>query len=432
MKVGVENKGPCRKLIAVEVPADAVNSGYNEILQMYKKAAKIPGFRKGKAPESIVEKTYTKEINEDVKERLLPSFYRQAINDKGIKPVAVVEINNVDFNKKKGLSFSVTVDVAPEFKLAKYKKIALKGESIDVTETDVNEAVGRLRESFSRFEDVHGRTVRSGDLVLIDYTGTIDGQPVGGLAPEASGLGGAKDFWALMDKPEFLPGFIDGVIGMDVGEKKELDVHFPDDYRVTQVAGKNAVYIVILKGIREKVLPELNEALFKKLEVDSEEALRRRIRDDIQKAKEQAEKSRLKNEISRVLLDKISCDLPESIVEQEVQMTVRSTVQNMIMQGMTRDRLNAQSEDLIKKAREVSAERVRLSYILNRIGDEEGIEVSDTELEKSIGAMAIRYGISPAQLRAEMEKNDRIEGLLEEIRANKTLDTILEYAKIKK
>ena len=241
MEVKLEDAGPCRKIMHVTAPAEAVVSEYNAVIKAYIKTAKVPGFRPGKAPADVVERRYAKGIAEEAKDRLVPRFYQEALSKKQLAPLAVVDVRDVVFKKEQGLAFKVTIEMSPEFKLPRYRKIALRRKKVEVSDNEVDKTVNRLLEKFSTFEDVNGRNVKKDDLVLLDYSGMCEGQPVATLAADDPGLGDGKGFWTLVGDPEFLPGFTTGLIGAAVNEERDIKTHFPKDYHVSTVAGKDAV-----------------------------------------------------------------------------------------------------------------------------------------------------------------------------------------------
>jgi len=431
MKVSVEDAGPCRKVLFVDAPAEAVADEYEKVVGAYAKQARIPGFRKGKAPANVVESKYRKGIIEDAKERLVPILYREAIEKEGISPVAVVDVKDVKLARENGMSFKVTFDVAPEFKLPKYKKIVLKREKTAVDDKKVDDAFTDLLDRCASFEGVDGEPAAKGDLVNIDYSGVSEGRSVGEFASDCSGLGEGKDFMALVGEPEFLPGMAAHLEGMSVGEEKEVEVDFPADFRVPAVAGKKAVYTVKVNGVRRKVLPEIDEAFLKQFEVGTEGELRTKIRSDLEEAAEEREKDRLRGEIGSFLLGKVNFDLPESVVEHEKNMAVRSIVSRSAMSGATREQIEERRDDILDAATRSSTERVKLSYILGRIADAEDIRVEDSEMDERIRDLAPRYQMTPERLRTDLEKKGSLESFRDDVRAEKTLDFLLGNAKIK-
>ncbi|OGV69051.1 MAG: trigger factor [Lentisphaerae bacterium RIFOXYA12_FULL_48_11] len=431
MKVKVEDAGGCRRVMRVEVPADAVAIEYSEMLKAYTKVARIPGFRAGKAPSAIVENRFAKDIEEDAKERLVPQYYWKAVEGEKIKPVAVVEIGDVVFGKDSGLVFKATIDIAPEFKLPKYGKISLDQRDVEVSEKDVDSTIDRIKSNLARFEDATDRAVMSGDLARVDFNGSCDGVPIATLSQDAAAIGEGKDFWVFMGEPEFLPGFSASIIGMRTNDSKSVNVHFPSDFRVKSVAGKEAVYQVTVKGVRVKIMPEMDADFFKKMEVDSLDALRAKVRNELLENAKHNEDLRLKEEIAKSLLEKTDFDLPKSVVDNETAATARSIVERIAMQGATREQIEQRRGDILGEATKTSTERVRLSYILSAIADEEKIEVQDAEVDSRIEAMAVRYGMSPDRFRAEIEKREGVDKLKSDIRSEKTLDFLLQNAKNK-
>jgi trigger factor len=431
MKIKVEDTTPCRKVLHIDAPADAVLPEYDKVLNLYASKAKVPGFRKGKAPVEVIERKFQKEILDDTKDHLVPQLYRDAIADKGIEPVSIIGVEDVSIEKDKGITFKVTLDVSPKFKVPKYKKIPLKKNPVSVDDKEIDETMTRIMDNFARFEDVEGRPVKSGDLVMVDYTGLYEGKSVSEIAPDATTLADNKDFWVMTTGPELLPGLAGHLEGMSEGDEKDVAISFPDDYSTTEVSGKTLDYHVQVKSIREKAPPVMDAEFWKRFEVDSEEALREKIREDLMKQAEETEKNRLKDEVVKHLLSKTSFELPESIVNQDLSRVAKSMVEGLAMQGNTQDQIEKKRDDILKDAKQTSTDRVKVSYILTAIAEAEKVVVEASEVDDRLKAMGARYGMTLPQVRAEMQKQNRIEGLENEIQADKTLTLILEHAKIK-
>jgi len=432
MKVTIEDAGGCRKTLHIDAPAEAVASGYSEVVGTYRKAARLPGFRKGKAPTDLVEKRFAEEIREDARKALVPQMYQQALEQEGIEPEAVVSVDDVVFAKETGITFKVTVDMAPEFKLPKYRKISVKESPVEVLDEEVGRAFDHVLKQHARFEDVTGRPVQDGDLVQVDYRGECEGKPVKDLDPKCEGLGEGGDFWLPIGSQEFLPGFTEGLTGTELGQTVQIDVHFPEDHSVTAVAGKEVAYTVAVKGIRGQALPELDEEFLKRFEVDSEDALREKIRSDLLETAQEREKSRQKDEIAQYLLKKNDFKLPQAVVDQETQATARSMLERMARSGATREQLREQQQAVLNAAAQESTDRVKLSYILGKIAAEENIAAEEEEIDTRIRTLAAMYRMTPAQLRSDLEERDGLDELAKSIRDSKTLDFLHENAKIKR
>lgn len=432
MKVTIEKSDGCRRVLGVDVPAETVKSDYDAIIGLFAKEVKISGFRPGRAPVELVEKRYGKAIIQETKDRLIPRFYHEALQQESIEPVAVVDVQDVEFSRQEGLQFKVIVDVAPEFKLPKYKKISLKREKTDVADEDVDRTLTEILERFARFDDVEDKPVASGDLVQIDYDGISDGAALAELADDCRDVGSGKDFWVPTGETEFVPGMNAALEGAAIGDSLTVDVEFPADYHVAAVAGKKAVYTVAVKGVRTRVLPELDEEFLKRFEVESEDALRARIRQDLEEAAEARETGRLKGDLSRFLLDKTGMDLPEAIVERETGSLVRDMLTRVAQQGASREMLEQHRDEILGSASQSARDRVKLSYIVDRIGAEEEITVTDEDVEARLDVMGQRYGMPAERIRPELEKQDEgLQRLRTEIRGDKVMDFLLEHAKIK-
>ncbi len=432
MNVSVEDMGACRKVLHIDVAAEIVAPDYEKVLKAYSNNANIPGFRKGKAPSNIVEKRFKKNIEEDVRQELVPRFYHEALAEKKLKPVAIVDIRNVEFDKLNGLKFEVVLDVAPEFKLPKYKKISIKEEKVEVTDADVDEQVTGILKNMGKFEDVTDRGLEKDDLASIDYSATCDGVPLGELSEKCSSIADGTDSMIMMGEPEYLPGMVDALMGLKIGDKKTVDITFPADYNIKDVAGKTAVYDVEVKGIRAQVLPEIDDELLKNIGCESEDDLRSKIKQQLDDSARQREKTHLQNEIAKFLLEKTSFDLPKSIVDQETNLQAREMINQLSSQGAPRDHIESRREDIMTSAVQNANNRVKIGYIVDRIAEEENITVEQSEVDARIEQLATQYRMTPEQFRTELEKRDNAEeGIKGEVRTGKVFDFLVENAKIK-
>ncbi len=429
MKVKVEKAGPCRKLLSVELPADAVAKEYDQVITAWAGAVRIPGFRKGKAPRSLVETHFAKEIEEEVKERLIAGSYSEALKQEKIDPVAILNLES-HLAKGQALTYKVTLDVPPEFKLPKYKGLALKSEPMAVSDERVQQALDEMLDQFSKYELVEGQPVQKSDLAQIDYEGACEGQPEGGLEKLAAGLGQGKDFWVMADENAFLPGFDTGLLGMAAGEQREVAVAFPAEFKVKAVAGRSARYRVTLKAIRRKKRPTLDAALLKELQAESEDALRGKLRAALEEETQRRERERLKNEICRQLLARADLDLPATVVEEESRRLFASTVRENLVRGVPRERVEQEREKILAAAQKSAGEKVKLDYILHRIAEEEGVAVDETEVASVLQRIAARSRVTVEEARKALEEKEELESLRHEVRMNKTLDLILTNARV--
>lgn len=431
MNVTVKETGPCRKVLRVEVPADQVSAEYGRVVDQFHKQARIKGFRPGKAPRQLVERQFAKEIHEEVKDRLIPLSYHAALKEKEIEALAVLNLDDVTFAPGQAMTYSVTLDVPPEFTLPDYNGIRMDGQKAEVKDAEVDEVIANIREQYARFEDVEGRAVVRGDLVQVDYDGVCDGRPIEEISPQTKGLGTRTDFWVMADEHAFIPEFADGLVGMKPGYKKQIFVKFDAELRVQELAGKEAAYFVTVKAIREKKLPELDGELLKNFQVETEQALRDRIRADLVRAAESREENRRRGEIVKHLLEKTKLEVPESLLAEETRNIVQDIVRENSARGVQRETLEEKKDEIYQTANRNAAERVKLQFILDRIAQEEKVEVSDEEFAGHLREMAVRYGMPEPDLRAELERREALDNIRKEYRRSRTLGLLLERATIK-
>jgi len=425
--------GPCRKVLAIELPASEVDRQRRDLVGAYARAARIPGFRPGKAPAAMVERHYGKEIAEELKERLLALGYRDALKSQKLKPIAAVDVTDESAVLAGApFSFKVTLDVPPVFDMPSYQGIPLTVQPVAVTDAQVEETVGQIRERMARHEPVTDRPAALEDMVRIDFEGRCGETPVADRGASCAELGKGQDFWYPLNPAtdaSFLPGLSAAVVGMAVGETREIPVAFPADYSVAELAGQEARYTVTLREIRCKVLPEMDAAWFQMLGVADEAALRQRIRDDLQAAAERQETARRQDEAARFLLDRVAIEgLPESEVQEETQQIVMNIVRENTLRGIPNDRIKEQRDHILSAAARSSQERVKLTYILDRIAEAEKIEVPEARVEAQLASLAARRRADPVKLRKEMEADGRLDGLRRDLRNAQALAWVVEHA----
>lgn len=427
MKVTVEQIGPCRKALRIEVPAEQVTTEYQKVLKDIASSAKVAGFRPGKAPASVIEKQFSKEALEETRERLVPKSYHEALNQENLKAAAIVDVSDIQITKQLPLSFKVTIDLHPEFSLPSYKGVALTAKAVVVKEEDIEQVLTSMRDRGAHFEPVSGRAARKEDVVEIDYTGTCEGRPMAEVAPDRPELAQGKDFWVLLsdNMPEFLPGIKAQLEGLEAGQTREITIAFPADYRAKSAAGKTATYTVTVKGLRERQAPELNDAFAKSMGADTVEALRQIVRENLIASSETTEKNRQKDEMVKWLVANTPIpDLPQSIVEEEARRIIQDVVQENVRRGVDKDEIETHREDIFNRAAESASDRVKVNYILNRIAREESVTVTDRDVEQRIAELARRYGTDPQRMKEELGNRGSLEALRDSVRLDKAVDLV--------
>ena len=429
MKVESKVVGSCKVKVFVKAEADETRKEYEDVLKLFMKNGRVTGFRQGKAPREIIKRDFHKEITEEVQGRLFRALYRKALEQKKIDMVAVLDVGDMLFSPETGISFSMTVDVRPEFDLPKYKKIPITFEDPAVTEGQVEEQIVRLREAFAKFEEAPaGHEIGQGDLVSIDFAGKIGGQPVKEVAPEAKAISEGTGFWLQVEEGRFLPEIVQALKGMKAGEAAEVAVTFDTGHPVAALRGKEAVYQVTVKAARMRVLPK-DEEMFTQMKVESMEKLREQTRAGMLESANQAERQRREQMVIEFLLKKTDFELPESQVAEEINVTLDRMMSEAHYRGLTREDLEKNRGQIIENATAAAKRQLRLRYILGSIAGKEGITVTDEEVSRKIAEMSVEMRLTAEKLRAQIEKNGRMDMLREQIRDGKTVRFLLDEAK---
>src|SRR3984893_13758949 len=266
MKVEVEKQPESVSTLRIELPAEEVAKEWDTIAKSFARFAKIPGYRPGKAPRSVIEKRLRKEIQDEVTKKLVSKSYHDAIEQKKLRVASLTNLEDVQFGEDKSMRFRATVVTAPEFDLPNYKNIPVQLPDTKVSEAEIEAALERLREQTADFVDVPERGLQMEDFAVIDFDGSIDGKPISGIAPQASkNLYGGKKFWLHLAPDNFLPKFCEQLVGPKPGETRTVVVDFATDFPVKQLAGKQASYSVTVGEIKQKVLTALDDAFAEKL-----------------------------------------------------------------------------------------------------------------------------------------------------------------------
>jgi trigger factor len=322
------------------------------------------------------------------------------------------------------MRFRATVVTAPEFELPDYKLIPVQLPPTAVSEADVDAAVERLREQTADFVDAKDRALAMDDYAVLDFTGAIDGIPIAEIVPEASkNLHGGKKFWLHLAAENFLPKFCEQIVGMNPGDTRSVQVEFPADFPVTELAGKKADYAVTLDEMKEKVLPALDDAFAAKIMPEKTLAeLRHELEHNLEHEKEHEIERAKEQQVVKFLHERITFDLPPPLLKNETRRALNELVHRNRERGVPDELLKGKEKELIEGAGSIAAHRLKTNFILHRIAEAEKIEVTREEIDERIRAQAAHYNVSVEKMRKEFEENDRMNGLAEEIVLGKTLD----------
>ncbi|MEY2512280.1 MAG: trigger factor [Verrucomicrobiota bacterium] len=424
MKIEVQNEPPGMATLRIELPPEDVRKEWDAIASNYSRYARIPGYRAGKAPRQVIEKKFRKEIQDELTKALVSKSYHEAIAEKQLRVVSLTDVGDVEFGEDRSMRFRATVVTAPEFELPDYKNIPVQLPATAVSEAEVDTAIERLRDQAADFVDVKERELAMGDFAVLDFTGAIDGVPISEIVPEASkNLHGGKKFWLHVAPENFLPKFGEQIVGMKPGETRSVQVEFPADFPVTELAGKKADYAVTLSEIKEKVLPAVDDGFAAKIMPEKTLAeLRHAIEHNLEHEKEHEIERAKEQQIVKFLHERISFDLPPPLLKNETRRALNELVHRNRERGVPDELLKGKEKELIEGAGSLAAHRLKTNFILHRIAEAEKIEVTREEIDEAIRAQAAHYNVSVEKMRKEFEENDRVNGLAEEILLGKTLD----------
>ena len=392
MNITVENLAPCKKLVRVEVAATVVDETFEAITKDFQKQASLPGFRPGKSPRAMVLKKYEADIKAEAKRKLIGDAYRNALAEKKIEAIGQPDIEEIQFDHGQPLLFAATVETAPEFELPEYKGLPLKRELKEVTEADVDRALELLARQQVTFETV-ARELRTGDVAVVNYTGTVDGKPITDLAPTAMGLTEQKSFWVDMTSDSFIAGFADQLAGAKAGEQRTVNVDFPADFVTKELAGLKGVYAVEVVEVKEKHTPAIDDAFAKGYGASDLAVLRAGVRRDLENELKSSQEKSVRGQLIGGLLSRVNFDLPEVVVAQETRHVVYNIVQENTKRGVGRELIEQQKDEIYSAAARSAKDRVKLSFLVQRIAAKENLQVAQEEVVQRVQALALAYQI---------------------------------------
>jgi len=422
MKVTVEDISPVQKKLSVEVPSEVVAKELDQAYQRLKKSVKVKGFRKGKVPVSVLERLYSKEVEGEVLEKLIQETLPDAIKEADVVMVIEPVLDSAgEIKKNDSFNYSVLLDLWPEFELPEYKGLEVVKPEIEVTDKEVEEQIDALRRHYGSIDAViEDRPVEKGDIVVIDYVGNIDGVEVDGLKEE--------NYYLEVGAGYFNEDFEEGLVGMERGEEKEIEVSYPEEAINEKVAGKTVKYKVTLKDIRERSLPALDEKFVESIGIGikSVDELKQRLRDEIRKEKEEAVDRMVRQQILEQLRKEVDFPIPERLIENKLNQMLDNVAGHLQERGMDYERAGISEEKLKEKMREDAIQQVKTEIILDKIAEKEGINVPEDEISQYLDAQARYPGMDREQLQSAVFAH-----VLPKLRAKKTLDFLVENAHIK-
>ena len=435
MKVTVENAGPCRKSLKVEFSGEEIQKEYDESLAVFAQHGRVKGFRPGKAPLEMIRRMYDKQILEGLHEHLLAKGFQQALKEHKLNTVAEYDLQKSNLKAGEPFSFSLAVDVEPDFELPAYKGIEVDAKKVEISDDAVTQSLDRYLENMGKYEDLaEARPVKEGDMVAVDYTATVDGKPMAEVSEKAKGLATGADFWVIANEEySFLPAFGPQLVGLKIGDAKDVSVTFDGQSPIEELRGKTAVFASTVKKIRARTKPALNDELFKQLGAKDEADLRATFKNMLQGEADRQEMARRRNLLIESLMKSAVLDVPESEEHDESHRIVYEMVEENTRRGVPEQEIRDNIAKISESAKTAAKDRVKLRYLLKRIAREEKIEATDAEVTALLNAHALRSGAKSAKewlQRAKLKETEVRKGLRADLLTTKTIDALMGHAKL--
>ncbi len=414
MKVQVNDAENSQKELIVELPYESFADTVEKELVKLLPTVKIPGFRPGKAPKDVVKKQYEHKVRSNAIERLINDAIRDAMTSNGIMPLSQPNVYDVEFDEDKPIKFKAKVDVFPSVELNKYSGNDFECVEVSITDKDIDNSIESLRQNNMTYELVKNRkVVKDGDIAVIDFEGKLDGVAFDG--------GTAKEFSLNIGSGQFIPGFEDGVIGMKIGEKKDIPLTFPKEYQAENLAGKEVIFTVKLHEIKEKVMPELDEAFVKTIDPNSStiEELKTRLK----KGLTADYANRVKFELFSSMLVQIVADnpfdVPYSFAKEQAERMAYQSMTQFYQMGLDPEQVGITFDMMVERHIEDAKEQVKQALVINEIAKKEGIVIEEADIDKFLGHHADIQGRPVEDLRKEVEAQNMLESLKNDILSQK-------------
>lgn len=433
MNINVEHQPNCRAVLHVEVPAEVVKKQRIQIVNYYAGVARIPGYRPGKVPASVIEQRHKDAVDSELQNRLVNNGCYEAIKKENMEVLQVLSVRDTKLATDGTFSFTAEVSTAPKFELPEYKGIPVKLEKVEVTDHDVEHELFHLRERQQQFDDV-SRPAQMGDAVVLNYVAKMDGQPLEETHPDLPvHFRKIEGNWFLLDAEEdFLPGFYAGLVGISEGESRELTIGLPDDFHNDVLKGKNIELAINCTGVKQKKVPELTDEFAKSVlgENANLEILRAEVANSLRQRGEQARETSLTNQVLGHLANKLDFELPQEVVEREAQRHANDMAMRAAKQGMPEDEILKHQDEILTNAATQAGHNVRTAFILEEVAKKEKLVVSEAEMNFAVQNWAARSKMPVKKFIAQAQKNGLLDRLREDLRMQHAIDFLKRHAVI--
>ena len=427
MSVKVEKLEHNMAKLTIEVEAAEFDAATKRAYNKKKSSFNLPGFRKGKVPMNVIEKTYGAGVfYEDAANDIMPKAYADALDETGIDVVSRPEIDVTKIGKGESFIFTATVAIKPEVTLGQYKGLEVQKESVEVTDEEVEAELKKAQEQNAREITVEDRPVKEGDVITLDYAGTIDGVPFDG--------GTATSQKLEIGSHSFIDTFEDQLVGLNIGDEKDVEVTFPEEYHAPDLAGKPASFHVKVLGITEKQLPEIDDDFAQDTtEFDSLEEYKADVRAKLEQSKEERAKSEMENVLVEKAVEGATMDIPDAMIDSQVEQMIYEFKQRVTYQGISFEQylqFTGQNPEAFQESmRPEAVKRIQSSLVLEAIVAAENIEATDEDLNKEMEKMASMYQMDVEQI-ASFIQDEQKENMKKDIAIQKAVEFLAAEAKV--
>jgi len=408
----------------IEVDKEKVDEALDKAYRKVVQEVKMPGFRKGKVPRQVLEARLGKEVlYQDAIEIMLPEVLGAAIQEQGLEPIDKPSVEEIHFEKGEPARLQVKVEVDPEVELGQYTGLDIEREEISIDPEDIEQALRKFQEQQATLVSSEREEVKDGDFVVIDFEGFLEGEPFEG--------GQGEDITLGIGTGTFIPGFEEKLIGARVGEEKEIEVTFPEDYQEETLAGQEVTFKVMVKEIKEHELPPLDDELAQTLgDYESLEQLKEKLEESMRKEAEEQSRFKFENEVMDAIANQVEVDIPDKLIEQRMEEMFQETAANLKEKGLEFEdylQMNGTSkEEWMEENRPYAEKQVRNRLIIDAVAEKEGFTASEEEVEKRMEEIATESGNDPEQFKIIMKAQGYDRMLENEIVRKKVLDFLWE------
>ena len=413
----------CRRELDLEIPAEEVSKATEKVAKDFAKIARVPGFRPGKAPISLIKRRFADDIKGEVLQTLVPEHVEKAVAEQKLTPVSQPQVDKLEYNEGQPLKFRASFEVLPEFSLGNYKDLEIEMPEMTITDESVANALAEMQQRAAAFAPVEGRAVQNDDFVQVKLLGT----PEGGGEPLQ-----AESVLCHVGAEETMAPFNENLLGANAGDHKNFDVEYPADYPDPKLAGKKFHYSVDVLGLKTKKLPEINDEFAKDVsDATSLDELKTKIREGLEHERDHRQKDLQREKVLAELVKLHDFPVPESLVEHQMDVRLERVVRSLAQQGVDPRAVNVDWVSLRKRQEERARDDVKAELVVDRIATEEKIEVTDEELEHELEHLASHSGESAEVIRARLTKQGALDRMKAKLRSDKTVDWLAQNARVK-